>query len=164
MFPLGRMAPAWAHEPIIWSKFIMTSSNGNIFRVTDHLCGEFTGSRWIPRTKASDAELWCFVWSGPEKNSWVNNCEAGDLRRYLAHCDVIVMYQDSVQIKNPRFIHMWMNQSHSTEVIVSNVDYSVYAPSQWGTALQCNTISHWLGLYTYNHKPYVYKPCLKPLW
>ena len=23
-------------------------------------CGEFTGHRWIPRTKASDAELWCF--------------------------------------------------------------------------------------------------------
>ena len=35
----------------------MTSSNGNIFRVTGHLCGEFTGLRWIPRTKASDAEL-----------------------------------------------------------------------------------------------------------
>ena len=27
---------------------MMTSSNGNIFRVTDHLCGEFTGHRWIP--------------------------------------------------------------------------------------------------------------------
>ena len=40
----------------------MTSSNGNIFRVTGHLCGEFTGLRWIPRTKASDAELWCFLW------------------------------------------------------------------------------------------------------
>ena len=26
----------------------MTSSNGNIFRVTGHLCGEFTGLRWIP--------------------------------------------------------------------------------------------------------------------
>ena len=37
---------------------MMTSSNGNIFRVTDHLCGEFTGHRWIPRTKASDAELY----------------------------------------------------------------------------------------------------------
>ena len=36
---------------------VMTSSNGNIFRVTDHLCGEFTVHRWIPRTKASDAEL-----------------------------------------------------------------------------------------------------------
>ena len=23
-------------------------------------------SRWIPRTKASDAELWCFLWSAPE--------------------------------------------------------------------------------------------------
>ena len=44
----------------------MTSSNGNIFRVTGPLCGEFTGHRWIPRTKASDAELWCFLWSAPE--------------------------------------------------------------------------------------------------
>ena len=25
-------------------------------------------------------------------NGWVNNREAGDLRRYRAHCDVIVMY------------------------------------------------------------------------
>ena len=35
---------------------MMTSSNGNIFRVTGHLCGEFTGHRWIPLTKTSDAE------------------------------------------------------------------------------------------------------------
>ena len=45
---------------------MMTSSNGNIFRVTGHLCGEFTGPRWIPHTKASDAELWCLLWSTPE--------------------------------------------------------------------------------------------------
>ena len=45
---------------------MVTSSNGNIFRVTGHLCGEFTGHRWIPRTKASDAELWCFLWSAYE--------------------------------------------------------------------------------------------------
>ena len=44
---------------------MMTSSNGNIFRVTGHLCGEFTGLRWIPRTKASDAELWYFLWCAP---------------------------------------------------------------------------------------------------
>ena len=42
---------------------MMTSSNGNIFRVTGHLCREFTGLRWIPRIKASDAEFWCFLWS-----------------------------------------------------------------------------------------------------
>ena len=44
------------------------------FRVTGHLCGEFTGHRWIHRTKASDTELWCFIWSAPEwrlsKQSW----------------------------------------------------------------------------------------------
>ena len=43
-----------------------TSSSGNIFRVTGHLCGEFTGLRWIPLTKASDAELWCLLWSASE--------------------------------------------------------------------------------------------------
>ena len=32
------------------------------------LCeGEFTGHRWIPLTKASDAELWCFLWSTPQQ-------------------------------------------------------------------------------------------------
>ena len=46
---------------------MMTSSNGNIFRVTGPLCGEFTAHWWIPLTKASDAELWCFLWSGPEQ-------------------------------------------------------------------------------------------------
>ena len=31
------------------------------------LCGEFTDHRWIPLTKASDAELWCFPWTAPEQ-------------------------------------------------------------------------------------------------
>ena len=39
---------------------MMTSPNGNIFRLSSALCGEFTGCRWIPVTKASDAELGCF--------------------------------------------------------------------------------------------------------
>ena len=46
--------------------YMMTSSNGNIFRVTGPLCWEFTSRRWIPHTKASDAQLWCFLWSAPE--------------------------------------------------------------------------------------------------
>ena len=45
----------------------MTSSNGNIIRFTDPLWGEFTDHRLIPFTKASDAELWCFLWSAPEQ-------------------------------------------------------------------------------------------------
>ena len=48
---------------------MMTSSNGNIFRVTGPLCRASTGHRWIPLTKASDAEFWCFLWSAPEQTS-----------------------------------------------------------------------------------------------
>ena len=69
---------------------MMTSSNGNIFCVTGPLCGEFTVHRWIPLTKASDAELWCFficAWI----NGWVNHREAGDWRHHRAHYDVTVM-------------------------------------------------------------------------
>ena len=45
---------------------MMTSSNQNVFRVTGPFCGEFTGHRWIQRTKASDAERWCFFFFAPE--------------------------------------------------------------------------------------------------
>ena len=45
---------------------MMTSSNGNIFRVAGHLYGKFIGQRRIPLTTASDAELWCFLWSAPQ--------------------------------------------------------------------------------------------------
>ena len=58
---------------------VMTSSNGNIFRVT----GQFVRGIHL-------AELWCFficVWI----TGWVNNRAAGDLRRYRAHYYVIVM-------------------------------------------------------------------------
>ena len=34
---------------ILYVLDMMTSSNGNVFRVTGHLCGKFTGHRWIPR-------------------------------------------------------------------------------------------------------------------
>ena len=75
---------------------MMTSSNGNIFRVTGHLCGEFTGPRWIPYKGLWRGALIFFlicVWI----NDWVNNREAGDLRRYRAHYDVIVVYRFTSQ-------------------------------------------------------------------
>ena len=37
------------------------------FRVTGPLWGEFTCDRWITLTKASDVELWYFLWSTPEQ-------------------------------------------------------------------------------------------------
>ena len=59
--------------------------------------------RWIPHTKAGDAELWCIYDAGlwclytlicARINGWVNNREAGDLRRYRPHYDVVVMSED----------------------------------------------------------------------
>ena len=69
---------------------MMTLSNGNIFRVTGHLCREFTDDQWIPAQNqwrgAFMFSLICF-----SINGWVNNGEAGDFRRHRAHYDVTVM-------------------------------------------------------------------------
>ena len=49
------------------SQSMITSSNGNILRVAGPLWGEFPSHRWIPLTKASNAELRCILWSAPEQ-------------------------------------------------------------------------------------------------
>ena len=55
---------------IAW--FMVTSSNGNIFHVTDHLCGEFTGHRWIPGTHKGQwrGVLMFFFYLQLSKQSW----------------------------------------------------------------------------------------------
>ena len=68
---------------------MVTSSNGNIFRVTGPLWGESAGDRWIPLTEASEAELWCFLCDWP--HGWAYNRNDGDLRRHRANYDVTVM-------------------------------------------------------------------------
>ena len=76
---------------------MMTSSIGNVFRVTGPLCGEFTGpgefptQRPVTRSEALMFSLIC-VWI----NGWVNNREAGDLRCNRGHYDVTVMTQHMV--------------------------------------------------------------------
>ena len=76
---------------VIATIFMMTSSNGNIFRATGPLCGAFTGHRWIPLTKANDAGALKFSLICAWTNGGVNNRDAGDLRRHRAHYDVAVM-------------------------------------------------------------------------
>ena len=46
--------------------FMLTSSNGNIFRVTG-LVRIIHRSPVDPLTKADGAELWCYHWSAPEQ-------------------------------------------------------------------------------------------------
>ena len=53
---------------------MMTPWNGNIFRITGLLCGEFTGHRLIPLTKASDGGFDIFfdlcLYKRLNKQSW----------------------------------------------------------------------------------------------
>ena len=50
---------------------------------------EFTGHRWIPLTKWRGALMFSLICAWI--NGWVNNREAGDLRRHCAPYDVTVM-------------------------------------------------------------------------
>ena len=46
---------------------MMTSWHGIAFYITCTLRGKFAGPRWIPLTKASNMELWCFLCCQPEQ-------------------------------------------------------------------------------------------------
>ena len=65
----------------------MTSSNGNISRITGHLCGEFTGPGEFPAQRSVMQSFDVFFDLRLNKRLG----EAGDLISYRGHYDVIVM-------------------------------------------------------------------------
>ena len=100
---------------------MITSSNGNSFHITGPLSGESTGHQWIPLTKASDAELWCFLWFAFEQwlskqsrcwwfetpSCWLwRHCNAGKCKPSEYHT---CWYPDSVhrQVIISHDIHVW---------------------------------------------------------
>ena len=76
---------------VVISQYMMTPSNRNIFRFTGPLCGEFTGHWWIHPQKGQWRRALIFSLACTWINRWVNNREAGCLRRHRAHYDVIIM-------------------------------------------------------------------------
>ena len=82
---------------------MMTSSNGNISRVTGLLCREF---RCIPHTKASDAQLWCFFYLRLNL-SGANVGDAGNLRHHRAHYDVIEMRWNPIRFWSLSYLSSW---------------------------------------------------------
>ena len=101
----------------------MTSSNGNRFRVTGRLWEKSTGHRWIPLTKASEAKLWCFVWSVPEQTfeqtietaviwdviitSLINSLRPSNV--YTCVCKIIVIGSDNSLSPGRRQVVIWTN-------------------------------------------------------
>ena len=75
---------------------MITVSNGNIFRETCHLCGEFTGPGEFPAQRQV-TQSFGVLFDLRQKNDWVNNGAAGDLRRHRTHYDVVAMYTHTFQ-------------------------------------------------------------------
>ena len=71
----------------------MTSSNGDIFRVTGPLWGNLPMTGKFPSQKPVTRALVSLIsaWT----NGWVNNRDAGDLRRHRSQYDVTVMALDA---------------------------------------------------------------------
>ena len=91
---------------------MMTSSNGNIFRVTGPWCGEFTGPGEFPSPhKGQWRGTLMFSLICASINGWVNTREAGGLRRYRVHYDVIVMIllMTTTEQNNWPPEHIWMH-------------------------------------------------------
>ena len=82
---------------------MMTSSNGNIFRVTGHLCGELPVAGEFPAQRPATRSFDVFFDLCLNKRLGKQS-RAGDLRRYIAHYDVTVIstghYPAEVEVKD----------------------------------------------------------------
>ena len=91
-------------------KYMMTSSNGNILRVIDLLCGIHRSAVNSPhRGQWRGALMFSLICAWI--NGWVNNRDAGDLRRHRPHYDVIVMNSSARR----KYEFVMGNQNRSTE-------------------------------------------------
>ena len=101
----------------LWSTYncpnvIMTSSNGNIFRVTGPLCGDstvagvFLSQRPVTRSFDVLSDL-----------RWINNPDAGHFRRHCAHSDVTLMW-NGVSSRN----------TFSVNTLISSFDLKTILP------------------------------------
>ena len=118
----------------------MTSSNGNIFHVTGHLCGEFTGHRWIPPTKSSDAELWYFIWSAPEQA--IEQVFEQDLRRRRAHNDVPASQMFSWNTSRKHIDKHWNTLTNILQTTILSLSFLWTFLIKWKIVKTCSQLSN----------------------
>ena len=121
---------------------MMTSSNGNIFRVTG-LCA---GNSPVPVNSPHKGQ-----WRGALMfslicaliNDWVNNREAGDFRRYRGHYDVRVMESLKYHIWSSHVIGVLFSTPHHATIDLtnwSNSNETQHGASVTLTMLDCNSV------------------------
>ena len=93
--------------------FLMTSSNENIFCVTGY------GDQWIPRTKASDADLWCFFDRRPNnqlsKQSWGWWFEMPSCPLWC-HCNVMLEFLQITTRWTYIIVHVYIHFTDSVHI------------------------------------------------
>ena len=105
------------------------------FRFTGHLCGEFTGQRWIPRTNASDVEFYVFFDLRQNKQLSKQSLGWWRYRAHYYHCNEF--YGGEV----PNNVYIWQR---------------IFSSVLWQ--------SNGSGIWQYNHgNPHNAMPCLMHL-
>ena len=151
---------------------MMTSWNGNIFRVTGPLCGEFTGPGEFPH-KVQWREALVFSLSCAWINGRVNNRVDGDLRRHRSPYDVIVMtwengrYWISTKNKAPQMCIISSKERKVSYKLlrftVNSSVYTTYSDNRANCSYPCTKQCH--ALCMHNVLPPIYtlhRPCI--LW
>ena len=123
--------------------------------------------RWIPRTKASDAELYlvrvCI-------NGRVNNRKPGDLRRHRAHYDVMVMKSwQNESVLNQRWRHIdglvqdcSISIASALEILQSCTESSIFS-NRIRYSLFCVIMKNIADLRTFN-KSFMFIGLITSLW
>ena len=105
--------------------FMMTSSNGNIFRVTGHLCGEVTGEFPTPRPVTHSFDLFfdLRLYKQLSKQSWGWWFETSS-RPLWRHCNVFGKFPCLMPQQKKLFIcKLCSGKSTWTKWFFSNYDY-----------------------------------------
>ena len=113
---------------ILWH--MMTSSNGNIFCVTDPFVWGIY--QWL--VNSQHKSKWCgalmFSLICASINGWVNNRRHGDLRRQLAHYDVTIMRHGhkvcKFELSKICFLKSNWHHSHQNSTLGSTLKICVF--------------------------------------
>ena len=114
---------------------MMTSSNGNLFRVTGTLWWETTENRtayqWTSLTKASDTELWCFLWSASEQTvertiEMLVIWDAITLIMTSLWCRNVIVLMKSLSLASPEVVTMANCTTANDESFMKNDGISIW--------------------------------------
>ena len=134
---------------------MVTSSNGNIFRATGPLCGEFTGHRWIPHTKPVmqsftvffdlrlnkrlSKQSWGWWFGTPYRSLWshCNGVFVNLSARNKLYWNMCQNTKDFQSRKSSNYVEITMRCRHNADIFFQNHHKSHAIPSRSGRAMGC---------------------------